>query len=206
MVSAGVIGFGNGPSSDAVVSAAGTGSTVGVPSTVTVPPPSTPPPAAPTSTIRTTTTLPRAAVEVLKAIGTTAPPTTAPPATTTTRAPVTTTTPTTQPPTTTTTTRPVVVVPVKVVNAHGQPLVVAINGRVILLDVGQTVDRFEVTLLATGDDVIQAGVQGDAECIVRGDADYFQAGGSYQVTIAADPDREGCGDYPAPGITVAPLP
>lgn len=195
LIAAGVIGFGDGSSGDSYVSAAGQSqSTVGVTSTVTVPPPSTVPPAAvaPTSSLRTTTTLPRAASALLKAIGTTAPPTTAaPPAPTTTRAPVTSTTATTAttlPPTTTTstsTTLPRQVVAVTVVNNHPQALIVTVNDRAYDLDPTESEGPSDVTLPATGDDVIQVRVKGDDSCNGESRADHFQAGRSYRVTVAA---------------------
>jgi hypothetical protein len=204
MVSAGIVGFGRGPSSSAVVSAAGTtASTIGAPSTVTAPPPSTAAPAAPTSTIRTTTTLPRAAAAVLKAIGTTAPPTTRAPAPSTTQPPATSTTVTTQPPTTSTTAPNAGVATVTVVNAHGQPLVVVVNGRVFDLDQGESEGPAAITL-PLGDDIIQVGVRNDATCTARGSADYFVANANYRVTIAAGPTP--CTNFPAPTIEVTLLP
>jgi hypothetical protein len=195
MVSAGVIGFGDGTSSDAVVAAAGrTTGTEPVPSTVTLPPPSIIEPASPTSTIRTTTTLPRAAVEVLRAIGTTAPPTTAPTPT----APPTTAT-TVRPPTTTTTAAPRVAT-VTVINAHPQPVVVTVNGRTFELPVGEDEGPVQVTLPATGDDVIQVRVATDAACAGELAADFFQPFRTYDVTIAAGPTA--CTGFPAPMIQV----
>jgi hypothetical protein len=201
MVSAGVIGFEDGSSDNAVVRAAGTtASTVAAPSTVTVPPPSTVPAAsAPSSTIRTTTTLPRAASEVLRAIGTTAPPTTQP-APTTTRAPVTS---TTRAPTTTTSTVPGIVT-VTVTNAHGHPFLVEVNGRVFDLDPGKTEGPVQLALPATGDDVIEARARGDAACTTRAAADHFRPGGSYKVTVVAG-TGPACKDYPSPVIEVSPL-
>ena len=199
LVSAGIIGFEDGSLDDALVSAAGTtGSTVGVASTVTVPPPSTvPPAAAPSSTIRTTTTLPRAASEVLRAIGTTAPPTTRP-APTTTQAPVTTTIP---PSTTTSSTVPRI--SVTVTNMHGYPFVVVVNGRQFDLDVGETEGPAQVFLPPTVD-TIRVQARGDASCTVREDADYFQPGGSYKVTVTAG-TGPACKDYPSPVFEVTTL-
>ncbi|MDQ4090126.1 MAG: hypothetical protein M3163_07460, partial [Actinomycetota bacterium] len=170
MVSAGVVGFGDGSSSDAVVAAAGrTTATEPVPSTVTVPPPSTIEPASPTSsTIRTTTTLPRAAVEVLRAIGTTAPPTTAPSPT----APPTTAT-TVRPSTTTTTAAPRVAT-VTVSNAYSQIVVVTVNGQPFELEPRGTTGPVQVTLPATGDDVIQVRVRDVTGCDGESRADFFQ--------------------------------
>jgi hypothetical protein len=207
LVSAGVIGWGDGSSSDAVVSAAGApASTVGAPSTVTVPPPSTVPPAAaaPSSTIRTTTTLPRAASEVLRAIGTTAPPTTRPAPTTTTPAPVTTVT--TRPPTTTTSSTLPRQATISATSVHDSPFVVTVNtGLTFNLAKGETKGPEQVTLPVTGDDVIEVRAAGDASCIVQGQADYFQPGGKYLITVCA-----GAGapftNHPAPVFEVTTLP
>ena len=197
MVSAGVVGFGDGTSSNAVVAAAGrTTGTEPVPSTVTVPPPSTIEPASPTSsTIRTTTTLPRAAVEVLRAIGTTAPPTTAPSPTT----PPTTAT-TVRPSTTTTTAAPRVAT-VTVSNAHPQAVVVTVNGRTFELAPGADEGPVQVTLPATGDDVIQVRIPADAACAGERSADFFQPFRTYAVTIAEGPGTP-CNGFPAPMIQV----
>ena len=194
LVSAGVIGFGNGSPDGAVVSAAGgTASTVGPPSTVTVPPPpSTTAPATPSSTIRTTTTLPRAAAEILRAIGTTAPPTTRPPAPATTRPPVTSTTATTvRPSTTTTSTTLPPEATVKVVNQFDRPLEVTVNVTVFTVAAGSAEGPKPVTLPATGDDVIKVS---DAACPLEVKADHFQPGGSYEVTVNPGP---------GPGCTTA---
>jgi hypothetical protein len=200
LVSAGVVGFDDGPSSDAIVSAAGrTASTVALPSTVTVAPPSTfATPPAPTSTIRTTTTLPRAAVAVLNAIGTTAPPTTAPAPT----APPTTRSTTTVPPPTTTTTPPRVA-RVKVTNAYGQFLRVAVDGSNFTLDRDQSVGPVAITL-PTGDDFIEVRTAGDPPCTAQGSADYFQPGGNYQVTIVAGTGTPCADGLPTPVIEVTP--
>ena len=200
LVSAGIIGFEDRSSDDAVVSAAGTtASTVGVPSTVTVPPPSTvPPAAAPSSTIRTTTTLPRAASEVLRAIGTTAPP----PAPTTTRAPATSTTVTTvRPPTTTTSTTSPSQATVTVTNLYDRTIVVTVNGIPFQLVARETEGPKSVTVSVTGDDLIEVR---DEACRFEGRADHFQPGGSYKVTISSG-TVPGCADYPAPVIGVTPL-
>ena len=205
LVSAGVVGFGDGSPDGAVVSAAGTGSTTGVPSTVTVPPPppSTVPPA-PTSTVRTTTTLPRAASEVLRAIGTTAPPTTRPPAPATTQPPVTATTPTTaRPPTTTTSSTVPRQATVTVVNRHGSPFVVTVNGRVFDVDPEESEGPVAVTLPATGDDVIQVRARGDASCLSEGKADYFQPDRTYTVTVSSSTGQP-CQDHPAAVFKVEP--
>ncbi len=196
MVSAGVIGFGDGPSSNAVVAAAGrTTGTEPVPSTVTVPPPSTIEPASPTSsTIRTTTTLPRAAVEVLRAIGTTAPPTTAPSPTT----PPTTAT-TVRPSTTTTTAAPRVAT-VTVSNAHPQAVVVIVNDRTFELAPDGGEGPVQVTLPA-GDDIIQVRVPADPNCAGQLAADLFQPFRTYTVTIAPGPGTP-CNGFPAPMIQV----
>lgn len=197
MVSAGVIGFGDGTASNAVVAAAGrTTGTEPVPSTVTVPPPSTIEPAAPTSsTIRTTTTLPRAAVEVLRAIGTTAPPTTAPSPT----APPTTAT-TVRPSTTTTTAAPRVAT-VTVSNTHPQAVVVTVNGRTFELAPDGDEGPVPVTLPATGDDLVQVRVPADPNCAGELAADFFQPFRTYTVTIAPGPGTP-CNGFPAPMIQV----
>lgn len=193
LVSAGVIGFGNGSPDGAVVSAAGgTASTVGVPSTVTVPPPaSSTAPAAPTSTIRTTTTLPRAAAEVLRAIGTTAPPTTQPPAPPTTGTPVTPTTATTVRPSTTTTSTTPPQATVRVVNQFDRPLEVTVNMTVFTVAARSAEGPKPVTLPATGDDVIKVS---DTACPLEVTADHFQPGGSHEVTVSPGP---------GPGCTTA---
>ena len=197
MVSAGVVGFGDGSSSDAVVAAAGrTTATEPVPSTVTVPPPSTIEPASPTSsTIRTTTTLPRAAVEVLRAIGTTVPPTTAP------SPPAPPTTATTVRPSTTTTTAAPRVATVTVSNDYSQAVVVTVNGRNFTLEPDRDEGPVQVTLPATGDDEIEVRVASDATCGGKLAADFFQPFRTYTVTIAPGPGTP-CNGFPAPMIQV----
>jgi hypothetical protein len=201
LIAAGVIGFGDESPDGAVVSAAGgTPSTVGLPSTVTVPPPpSTAAPATPSSTLRTTTTRPRAASEVLRAIGTTAPPTTQPPAPTTSRPPATSTTPPTVPPSTTPSSLPQLAT-VRVANQYDRPFDVTVNGTVFTVAVGRTEGPKLVILQPTGDDVIRVS---DAACTFEAKADHFQPGGSYTITVSPG-SASGCADYPAPAILVTP--
>lgn len=183
VVSAGVLGASDDRPGPAVVSAVGDQSeTVDVTSTVTVTlpvPSSTPPP-----TVRTTTTLPKAAVDVLNAIaGRTT--TTRRPATTTTRPPAsapTTTVPTpTSAPTTSTTTAPAPF-NATLVNEHTQKVVLIVNGRNFPLAPAQTVD-VELPIPPRGDLVQVWLAEDDKRCGVSDSGVIFKPGGRYRVAI-----------------------
>lgn len=175
VVSAGVRAADGDRPGRAVVSAVGDQSgTVDVTSTVTVTlpvQPSTPP------IVETTTTLPRAAVDVLNAIRTTT--TTRRPATTTTRPPTPTTTaptPTTAPSTTTTVAR----FRVTLLNNHPSAVELIVNGRSFPLTPSQEVADVDLPLSARGD-VIQVRVGQD--CGGTDSGVIFKAGGSYNLTV-----------------------
>jgi hypothetical protein len=165
----------------AVVSAAGDQQgTVDVTSTVTVP--LAPPPSTPTPTVAPSTTLPKAAVDVLNAIGGST--TTTRPRATTTRPPAPTTTvpaptPTTVAPSTTTT----VPAPYRatLVNQHTQAVVLNVNGRNIPLTPGQTLD-LELPMSLRGD-LVQVRLAEDNRCGVSDSGLIFKSGGNYAVTI-----------------------
>jgi hypothetical protein len=168
------------PGSAIVSAAGGQSGTVDVTSTVTVPlpvQPSTPPP-----TGVTTTTLPKAAVDVLNAIaGSTT--TTRRPATTTTTigppaAPTTTTVPA---PTTTSTTAPPAPFTATLVNEHTQAVVVNVNGRNFPLTPAQTLD-VELPISLRGD-LVQVRLAADEKCGVSDSGVIFKPGGSYRVGI-----------------------
>ena len=163
---------------EAVVSAAGSQSrTIDVTSTVTVPVP-----VQPSSTVPTTTTRPKAAEDVLNAIGGSTTTTRRPAATTTTTQPPapTTTVPvaTTVAPTTTTT---VARFTANLVNEYPQAVVLIVNGQQFPLAPAQTMD---VDLVMSGrGDVIQARLAGDADCGSSDSGEIFRANTRYRVAI-----------------------
>lgn len=173
----------------AVVSAVGRQSgTADVTSTVTVTLPvetSTPP-----NTVATTTTLPKAAVDVLNAIGGST--TTARQATTTTRppaAPTTVPTPTTAPTTSTTVPAPYTAT---LVNEHTQAVVLNVNGRNFPLTRAQTLD-VELPISQRGD-LVQVWLAEDNKCGRSDSGVIFKPGATYRVTIVESEDM--CNDSP----------
>lgn len=174
VVAAGVVVANRDRPGRALVSATGnrTG-TVDVTSTVTIPlpvPTSTPP-----STVATTTTRPKAPVDVLNAIGSTT--TTRRQATTTTTAPP---APTTTLPAPTTTTAPA---PFRatLVNEHPQAVVVIVNGQRFSLAVGQTVA--DVELGWKRGDLVQVLLADDVKCGVSDSGEIFKPGAAYRLTV-----------------------
>ncbi len=201
VVSAGVRGASDDRPGPAVVSAVGNRSgTVDVTSTVTVTlpvPSSTPPP-----TVRTTTTLPKAAVDVLNAIaGSTT--TTRRPATTTTRPPAsapTTTVPTpTSAPTTSTTTAPASFT-ATLANEHTEAVVLIVNGRRFPLAPAETVDA-ELPVSQRGD-LVQVRLASEEKCGVSDSGVIFRAGGSYRVSIVVGETM--CKDFTGPLLRISP--
>jgi hypothetical protein len=165
----------------AVVSAAGGQSgTVDVTSTVTVTIPSQP--STPPTTVATSTTLPKAAVDVLNAIaGSTT--TTRRPATTTTTSPPapTTTVPTpTSAPTTSTTAAPAPFT-ATLLNEHPEAVVLNVNGRNLPLTPAQTLD-VELPISQRGD-LVQVRLAADDKCGVSDSGVIFKPGGAYRITI-----------------------
>lgn len=182
----------------AVVSAAGGQSgTVDVTSTVTVTLPV--PSSAPPTTAATSTTLPKAAVDVLNAIAGSTTTTRRPATTTTTRPPPTTTTvPTpTSAPTTTTTAAPAPFT-ATLVNEHPQPVVLIVNGRNIPLAVAQTLE-VELPISQRGD-LIQVRLADDEKCGVSDSGVIFKPGARYRVSIVVGPTQ--CKDFPVPLIKI----
>lgn len=173
-------------------------STVDVTSTVTIP--LDPTPSTPPTTTRTSTTLPKAAVDVLKAIGSTTT-TTRPPATTTTRPSA----PTTTTPTPTTATPTTITVPqfsATLVNNHPHAFLLNINGRDFPLAPGQTVESVTFPVSPNGD-TIRVRLVDDANCGVFDSGVIFQAGGRYRVRVVEGPGM--CGTFPSPFIEITPL-
>ena len=203
VVSAGVVAVRDDRPGSAVVTAArDRPGTVDVTSTVTAPLP--PPSSTPPSTVRTTTTLPKAAVDVLNALGgnTT---TTRPRATTTTRPPAPTTTvptptPTTAPPATTTI--PPQPYTATLVNSHPHAFLLNINGREFPLTPGQTVESVELPV-SPGGDVIQVRLAENPECGVFDKGVIFQPGTRYQVRIVEGPGM--CRTFPSPFLEITRL-
>ena len=164
----------------AVVSAAGDRSgTVDVTSTVTVTLPlessGTP------TTVATTTTLPKAAVDVLNAIGGSTTTTRRPATTTTTRPPAPTTTvaaPPTVPTTSTTVPAPF---RATLVNEHPQAVVLVVNGRSFSVAPGQTIP--DVEMAWRRGDLVQVRLAEDDKCGVSDSGEIFKPGGTYGVTI-----------------------
>jgi len=182
VVSAGTVMAGDDRPSRAVITTEEGRDTAGVTSTVTIPlqpQPSTPPATAPT-----TTTLPKAAVDVLNALaGSTT--TTRPRATTTTRAPAPTTTvptPTTAAPATTSTTIPRFTA--NMVNEHPHRVVLTVNGQTFSL---MPTQRVEVDLpVSVRGDVVQVRLAEDNSCGVTDTGEIFRAGARYRITIVVD--------------------
>ena len=174
-------------------------STVNVTSTVTIP--LAPVNSTPPTTVQTSTTLPKAAVDVLKAIGSTTT-TTRPPATTTTTRPAAPTTtaptPTTSPPTTITVSQ----FTATLVNAHPHAFVLNINGRDFALAPGQTVDSVTFPVVPGGD-VVRVRLADDPNCGVFDSGMLFLAGGRYKVRVVVGPGM--CGNFPSPFIEISPL-
>ena len=197
VVSAGVlVADGDRPGSAAVVTAAGDRSTIDVTSTVTVPlPPSSTLP----TTVPTTTTRPRAAMDVLNALGTTTT-TTRPRATTTTRPPAATTTvptPTTTP--TTSTTAPGQFT-ATLVNEHPRAVAGILNGRSFSLQPGQSLR--EDLPVASRRDLVQVWLADNEKCGVSDSGVIFKAGASYRVAIV--PGETPCKDVVGPLLRIGP--
>ena len=187
----------------AVVSAAGGQSgTVDVTSTVTV---TLPPQAStPQTTVAVSTTLPKAAVDVLNAIAGSTTTTRRPATTTTTRPPATTTTTvaasTTVAPTTTTT------VPrftATLVNDHPHAVVLIVNGQQFPLAPAQTQD---VDLAMSGrGDVVQVRLTGDTECGVTDSGQIFKANTRYRVAIVLGETKCSGSDFTRPRLQIDPV-
>ena len=196
LISAAIIVAGGDRPGPAVVSAAGsrTGA-IDVTSTVTV---QLSPTSTPTTAGHGTTTLPKAAVDVLNAIaGSTT--TTRPRATTTTRppAPTTTTVPTstTAAPTTTTTLGRFTAT---LVNNHPQAVVLIVNGQQFPLAPAQTLD---VDLpMSTRGDLVQVRLAADANCGVGDSGEIFKAGGRYRVAVVVGQTM--CSDFTTPLLDI----
>jgi hypothetical protein len=198
LVSAGIRVAGDDRPEPAVVSAAGGQSgTVDVTSTVTVPLPVQP--STPSTTVATTSTLPRAAVDVLNAIaGSTT--TTRRPATTTTTQPPAATSTTLPAPTTIATTAPPAPFTATLVNEHPHAFVLVVNGQSFPLAPAQSVD---VTLpVSLRGDLVQVRVAEDDKCGVTDSGVIFKPGGRYRVTIVASQTM--CKDFPGPLLKIVP--
>ena len=192
----------------AVVSAAGERSgTVDVTSTVTVPFPAQS--STPTTAAVTTTTVRKAAVDVLNAIngsttttrrGAT---TTTRPATTTTTRPAATTTvpaPTTVAPTTTTT---VARFTVNMVNNHPHAVLLIVNGQQFPLAPTETVD-VDLPISGRGD-VVQVRLTGDADCGVSDSGEIFRANTRYRVAIVVGDTKCSGSDLLRPRLDITRL-
>lgn len=175
VVSAGVMNIAGPHSDDGLITAsARSAGEVVLPST-TLPP-------VPTSAVErpapTSTTVPKAAAAVLKALGTTAPPATQPPATTTTTAP---------PGTTTTSSTLLPRATVSVRNELTRPFLVKLNGVPLTVDPGKQSAGLPLDLRQTTD-----GIEGDAigepPCEVGMVGDLFRPGVTYLVSVVAKPD------------------
>ena len=202
LVSAGVLVAGGDRPGSAVVTAAGDRTTIDVTSTVTVP---VPPSSTPPTTVATNTTRPRAAMDVLNAIGSTTT-TTRPRATTTTRPPVATTTvptPTTAPTTpttpTTSTTAPAQFT-ATLVNEHPRAVSLIVNGRPFSLRPGQSL-REDLPISSRGD-LVQVRLADDDKCGVSDSGVIFRAGASYRVAIV--PGETPCKDVVGPLLRIGP--
>lgn len=184
----------------ALVSAAGEHSgTVDVTSTVTVPLPSQPT----TTASVTTTTVPKAAVDVLNAINGSTTTTRRPATTTTTRAPAVTTTvpaPTTVAPTTTTT---VARFAANLVNNHTHAVVLIVNGQQFPLTPAQTVD-VDLPISGRGD-VVQVRLAGDTDCGVSDSGEIFRANARYRVAIVVGDTKCSGSDLIRPRLDIARL-
>lgn len=199
VVSAGIIVADHDRPGSAVVSAAGSQSgTVDVTSTVTVTLPAQA--STPGTTVVTTTTLPKAAVDVLNAIAGSTTTTRRPATTTTTRPPEATTTvpaPTTVAPTTTST------VPrftATLVNEHPHAVVLTVNGQQFPLAPAQTVD-IDLPLSLRGD-VVQVRLAGDTECGVSDSGEIFRANTRYRVAIVVGETKCSGSDLTRPRLQI----
>ncbi len=205
VVTAGVTGR-DAPSEVDVVTAAGrTPGVVEVGPTVTLPPPAAQPSTeVPTTDVRPSTTPPKAAVAVLKAIASTAPPTTQAPqaAPSTTAAPGTSTT-TAPPAATTSTTVPPVLrrATFILVNQHPQTILLAVNGRVVELAPGGAITA-ELPLALNGLTPVRVQAKEDSSCGVDGPSRSFQAGVQYRITVVAGPTA--CARFAAPTLDISP--
>lgn len=200
LIAAGIIAVNGDRPGSAVVSAAGdrTG-TVDVTSTVTV---LLSPTSTPATTVPGSTTLPKAAVDVLNAIGGSTT-TTRPRATTTTRPPApapTTTVPTstTVAPTTTTTLGRFTAT---LVNNHPQAVVVIVNGQQFPLAPAQTLD-VELPISPRGD-LVQVRLAANASCGVGDSGEIFKPGGRYRVAVVVGQTM--CSDFTTPLLDIDPV-
>jgi hypothetical protein len=199
-VSAGVLVADKDRHGPAVVSAAGGQSgTVDVTSTVTVTLPAQP--STPPTTVATSTTLPKAAVDVLNAIGGSTTTTRRPASTTTTRPPEPTTTlPTpTSAPTTSTTAGPAPFT-ATLVNEHPQAVVVNVNGRNLSLAPAQTLD-VELPISQRGD-LVQVRLAEDDKCGVSDSGVIFKPGGAFRITVVESGTM--CKDARIPVLRIGP--
>jgi hypothetical protein len=175
-VSAGILVADDDRPGAAVVSAAGGRSgPVDVTSTVTVTLP-----VEPSTTVATSTTLSKAAVDVLNAIRGSTTTTRRPATTTTTRPPASSTTTTAPAPTTTSTTIPAPFT-ATLVNEHTLAVVLVVNGRNFSLAPAQTVD-VELPISQRGD-LVQVRLADDAKCGVTDSGVIFKPGGTYRIAI-----------------------
>jgi hypothetical protein len=202
LVAVGVLALRDDRPSRAVVTATRDQSgTVDVTSTVTIPIPLPPSTSTPPTTVRATTTLPKAAVDVLNALGSTT--TTRPRTTSTTRPPAPTTTSVTP---TTTAPAPTTTVPkytATLTNNHPHAFLLVINGQNFPLAPGQTVESVELPL-SSGGDLIQVRLADDPNCGVFDSGVIFQAGARYRVTVVVGPGM--CGSFPSPFLEIIRLP
>ncbi len=198
VVAAGVlVADGDRPGRAVVSAAGGQSGNVDVTSTVTVTLPVES--STPQSTVATTTTLPKAAVDVLNAIaGSTT--TTRRPATTTTTLPPPATTTTVPTPTTAPTTSTTVPAPftADLVNEHPQAVVLIVNGRNVPLTPTQTLLDVELPFSLRGD-LVQVRLAEDGKCGVSDSGVIFKPGGRYRIAIVESEIM--CKDF-ASGIPV----
>ena len=194
VVSAGVLIADDDRPGPAIVAAAGGQSTADVTSTVTAPLP-----VEPSSTVATTTTLPKAAVDVLNAIAGSTTTTRRPAATTTTQPPAATTT-TLPAPTTTSTTAPPAPFTATLANEHTHAFVLIVNGRSFPLAPAQTVD-VELPISPRGD-LVQVRLADDEKCGVSDSGVIFKPGGRYRVSIVVSQTM--CKDFLGPLLRIVP--
>ncbi len=206
VVSAGVTGRGAPSESDVVTAAARAPKVADVGPTATLSPTSAQPPTVvPTTLVRPSTTLPKAAVAVLKAIAGTAPPTTrggqTTPSTTTASDMPPTTTPAAPPSTPTSTPAVAGLATFTLVNEHAQVFLFAINGRAVELAPGGAT-TVELALALNGSTPLRVQAKDDAACRLDGPSRAFQPGGRYRLTITPGPTA--CERFAAPVLDVSP--
>jgi hypothetical protein len=209
VVAAGVMNIAGPGNGDGLVTAAGRADgTFVVPTTaLPAPVPPTLAPAAPAPTVARSTTIPKAAAAILKAIGTTTPTSPAPATTTTSTAPAAPTTTVKPTPSTTTSTTSTTLAPratVTVANDLTQTFVIVVDGRTFEVAAGQEAAPFDLALPADGRDSVQVKAKDEPACQAGAVGHLFDAGGRYRLAVVAG-SGTACQNSAAPDVKVTPI-